>query len=197
MNAKAFLGKCVPLIFIALALDLVGLILLLVGVFADVRASDGQFYGDFLIFTGALAIFTSLGFWVFWYAGNVRNAPGVELDGRADGLAARIVRKLSERLSRKMAVTKVADDVRPRDEFAGDSRPHRAGRVTWGKATAYDYYNRDENDNKSYDKKGYDNEKGFDNYGYCNDDVKSNNQEECKHANCKEEGRNNYEVVHF
>uniref|UniRef100_A0A3Q3DU70 Transmembrane protein 238 n=1 Tax=Hippocampus comes TaxID=109280 RepID=A0A3Q3DU70_HIPCM len=97
------LGKCLPLLLAGLALDVAGLTLLLVGVFADVRAADGQFYGDFFIFTGALVIFVSLAFWVMWYAGNVRVTPGDPRDARAEGLAARLVRKLSERLSRKMA----------------------------------------------------------------------------------------------
>ncbi|XP_077412555.1 transmembrane protein 238 like [Vanacampus margaritifer] len=174
MDLRRFVGKCLPLLFVGLALDVVGLTLLLVGVFANVRASDGQFYGDFFIFTGALVIFISLGFWVMWYAGNVRVRPGDARETRTDGLAARIVRKLSERLSRKMATAAASastlDDARAHDDqSAGDSRPHQASRVTWGKATAYNNketlphnYNyqgyRQENYNKGYDNQGYDHE---------------------------------------
>ncbi|XP_077387178.1 transmembrane protein 238 like [Festucalex cinctus] len=209
MDVRSFVGTCLPLLFIGLALDVVGLTLLLVGVFANVRAADGQFYGDFFIFTGALLIFISLGFWVMWYAGNVRVTPG---DVRADGLAARIVRKLSERLSRKMTKAAVGastvDDARAHDDqSAEDSRPRRASRVTWGKATAYNNketlphnYNyrgyRQENYANGYNNQGYDHEidkrEKYNKGGNSDQHNHENyNDEKYNHDNYKEEGYNN------
>ncbi|XP_061703210.1 transmembrane protein 238-like [Syngnathoides biaculeatus] len=227
MDVRSLLGKCLPLVVVGLSLDVVGLTLLLVGVFADVRAADGQFYGDFLIFTGALIIFISLGFWVMWYAGNARVAPDDGRDlRRAAGLAERIVRKLSERLSRKMAATagaSTASDTRAHDaELAGDTKPHQASRVTWGKATVHkevDLQNfnsnqeqRHVNNNKRYGQEKYHN--GYDNGTYAKenyDDKVGYNKQQCEaysHEKCadkeahnqenyKEEGYDNegYEVV--
>ncbi|XP_051905466.1 transmembrane protein 238-like [Hippocampus zosterae] len=218
MGMRCLVGKCFPLLLAGLALDVAGLTLLLVGVFADVRAADGQFYGDFFIFTGALVIFVSLAFWVMWYAGNVRVTPGDPRDARAEGLAARLVRKLSERLSRKMAtaIPTAAGDARAHDNgVAGRLSPHRAGRVTWGKATVHnnneteprndnnfqgsrqENYSQDENYNKGYDNEGYDNE-GYDreiydskeNYdkGYDSDADNYEKYNKEKNDNYKEEG---------
>ncbi|XP_061557305.1 transmembrane protein 238-like [Phycodurus eques] len=214
MDVRSIPGKCLPLVFAGLSLDVVGLTLLLVGVFADVRAADGQFYGDFLIFTGALIIFISLGFWVMWYAGNARVTPDDGRDTRrAAGLAERLVRKLTERLSRKMASTtgaSTAIDARSHDgELAGDTRPNRASRVTWGKATAdkemdlQNYNNnlgyRRENYNTGDDRERY--HEGYDNEAYTKENYdgqdghdkqeKYGNKEVYNHENYKEEGYDN------
>ncbi|XP_037112879.1 uncharacterized protein LOC119125999 [Syngnathus acus] len=204
MDVRSLVGKCLPLLFAGLALDAAGLTLLLVGVFANVRSADDQFYGDFFIFTGAVIIFASLGFWVMWYAGNVRVPPGDARDGRAKGLAARIVRKLSERLSRKMASAKagaiastagnarVHDD----DDLAGRSRPHQASRITWGKATVHNSkqtepqndnnFGRYRQENNNQDEKGYDNQ-GFNHETDHNEDKYSKGFHEDYH---KEENYN-------
>lgn len=50
---------------IALILDLVGLLLLLVGIFAPLS------FWDFFVLSGPLLIFLSLVFWIFWYLGNL------------------------------------------------------------------------------------------------------------------------------
>lgn len=67
------LGRCTCAFWAAVAFDTVGLLVLLVGVFANV------FFYDLLIYAGAIIIFLSLVWWVFWYSGNIE-VPPAELE---------------------------------------------------------------------------------------------------------------------
>lgn len=62
------LGRCTCCFWAALAFDTVGLSILLIGVFVTV------FFYDLLIYAGAIIIFLSLIWWVFWYSGNIEVA---------------------------------------------------------------------------------------------------------------------------
>ncbi len=55
------------IVFLSLAviLDVVGLILFFVGIFAPLS------FWDFFVLSGPLLIFLSLIFWIFWYMGNL------------------------------------------------------------------------------------------------------------------------------
>ncbi|XP_057673654.1 transmembrane protein 238-like [Corythoichthys intestinalis] len=59
------LGRCICCFWLAVAFDVVGLLVLLIGVFVNV------FFYDLLIYAGAIVIFLSLVWWVFWYSGNI------------------------------------------------------------------------------------------------------------------------------
>lgn len=59
-------GQCAFLLVLALLLDTVGLVLLLLGIFASLD------YWDFLVYTGALILAFSLLFWITWYSFNIR-----------------------------------------------------------------------------------------------------------------------------
>ncbi|KAM4717737.1 transmembrane protein 238 [Anableps anableps] len=94
------LGRCVCSFWLAVAFDIVGLSVLLIGVFVNV------FFYDLLIYAGAIVIFLSLIWWVFWYSGNIE-VPPVELEddvgllkkkGSAGGIGG-AVRRLSTRVS--------------------------------------------------------------------------------------------------
>lgn len=58
-------GRCAFLLAVALLIDAVGLVLLLVGIFASLD------YWDFLVYTGALFLAFSLLFWIIWYSLNI------------------------------------------------------------------------------------------------------------------------------
>uniref|UniRef100_A0A8C4QYS9 Transmembrane protein 238 n=1 Tax=Eptatretus burgeri TaxID=7764 RepID=A0A8C4QYS9_EPTBU len=59
------IDRCPAAFWLAVLFDLVGLTLLIVGIFIQVD------YFDLLIYCGAILIFLSLAWWVFWYAGNI------------------------------------------------------------------------------------------------------------------------------
>lgn len=59
------LGRCTCCFWAAVAFDTIGLSVLLIGVFVTV------FFYDLLIYAGAIIIFLSLIWWVFWYSGNI------------------------------------------------------------------------------------------------------------------------------
>uniref|UniRef100_A0A3B4UZF4 Si:dkeyp-72e1.6 n=1 Tax=Seriola dumerili TaxID=41447 RepID=A0A3B4UZF4_SERDU len=67
------LGRCQCCFWLAVVFDIVGLAVLLIGVFVNV------FFYDLLIYAGAIVIFLSLIWWVFWYSGNIE-VPPTELE---------------------------------------------------------------------------------------------------------------------
>lgn len=95
------LGRCVCCFWLAVVFDIVGLAVLLLGVFVDV------FFYDLLIYAGAIVIFLSLIWWVFWYSGNIEVPPSELEDdvgllkknkGGLGGISG-AVRRLSSRVS--------------------------------------------------------------------------------------------------
>ncbi|MEE6526077.1 hypothetical protein FKM82_026488 [Ascaphus truei] len=65
MRLSRVAGRCRAILLIALIFDIVGIILLLCGLFAHFES------WDFFIYTGAVTIALSLVFWMLWYTFNV------------------------------------------------------------------------------------------------------------------------------
>ncbi|XP_041634083.1 transmembrane protein 238-like [Cheilinus undulatus] len=139
MERLRCIGGCVPMFLVAVVFDVIGLVLLFIGIFANLRI-EGRFYGDFLIYTGSLIVFFSVGPWLMWYVGNVQVS--VEDGSKKRGSTiVRLARKLSERLSQKLrgedkTVRGVPDHLEDHGNQVSPA-PHKASRVTWGRATAY------------------------------------------------------------
>uniref|UniRef100_A0A673K0U6 Uncharacterized LOC107718940 n=1 Tax=Sinocyclocheilus rhinocerous TaxID=307959 RepID=A0A673K0U6_9TELE len=98
MTALRCIGSCLPLFVMAIVFDILGVVLLFVGIFGNVRM-HGVFYGDFLIHTGALVLFASLALWLMWYVGNIREKDeGLARRSSAAHSVKELARKLTERI---------------------------------------------------------------------------------------------------
>uniref|UniRef100_W5LTW3 Si:dkey-16i5.8 n=1 Tax=Astyanax mexicanus TaxID=7994 RepID=W5LTW3_ASTMX len=90
-------GRCKFAFWFAVFHDILGLLILLSGVFWNI------FFHDFLVYAGSLIIFLSLIWWVFWYSGNIE-VPPAELEDdiaqykKSKGISG-VVRKVSNRIS--------------------------------------------------------------------------------------------------
>ncbi|KAB5517641.1 hypothetical protein PHYPO_G00169500 [Pangasianodon hypophthalmus] len=68
MDITAYVGRCFIFFVLAIVLDVTGLVLFLLGIFAPLS------FWDFFVLSGPIIIFLSLLFWIFWYLGNL-NGP--------------------------------------------------------------------------------------------------------------------------
>ncbi|KAM7381986.1 hypothetical protein PAMA_012720 [Pampus argenteus] len=91
-------GRCKCSFWFAVVHDILGVFIMMVGVFG------GLVVYDLFIYAGAIIIFLSLIWWVFWYSGNI-DVPPEELEDdvgmiklKNRGLS-RVVRRMSGRLS--------------------------------------------------------------------------------------------------
>lgn len=95
-------GRCMCCFWFALAHDVLGVIIIMAGVFG------GFFFHDLFIYAGAIVIFLSLIWWVLWYTGNI-DVPPQELEDDVgmtklkDRGLSHLVRNLSERLSSRIS----------------------------------------------------------------------------------------------
>ncbi|XP_048056897.1 uncharacterized protein LOC125274496 [Megalobrama amblycephala] len=129
MKELRCIGSCLPLFVMAIVFDIIGVILLFVGIFGDVRR-NGVFYGDFLIHTGALLLFASLAWWLMWYVGNIRvEDESLERKSSSALSVKEIARKLTERLSKQHLKDNTGEKTL--------SKSSTIRNVTWGKSTYF------------------------------------------------------------
>ncbi|KAK2820845.1 hypothetical protein Q5P01_023804 [Channa striata] len=126
-------GRCKCSFWFAVAHDILGVFIMMVGVFG------GLVIHDLFIYAGAIVIFLSLIWWVFWYTGNI-DVPPEELEDdvgmtkkKNQGLS-QIVRRVSNRLS-----SSIRNSFRRngRSTREGNSRPPNAG-ADMSLSTIYD-----------------------------------------------------------
>ncbi|KAF7686308.1 hypothetical protein HF521_015670 [Silurus meridionalis] len=67
------LAHCKVALAFAVIFDLVGVMVLLAGVFVPLEVK-GRDFGDLLVYTGVILVLISLGGWVMWYSGNIEAA---------------------------------------------------------------------------------------------------------------------------
>uniref|UniRef100_A0A3B4TZ79 Si:dkey-16i5.8 n=1 Tax=Seriola dumerili TaxID=41447 RepID=A0A3B4TZ79_SERDU len=91
-------GRCKCSFWFAVAHDILGVFIMMVGVFG------GLVIHDLFIYAGAIIIFLSLIWWVFWYSGNI-DVPPEELEDDVGMIKlknkrlSRVVRRMSDRVS--------------------------------------------------------------------------------------------------
>ncbi|XP_029384015.1 transmembrane protein 238-like [Echeneis naucrates] len=112
-------GRCKCSFWFAVAHDILGVFIMMVGVFG------GLVIHDLFIYAGAIIIFLSLIWWVFWYSGNI-DVPTEELEDDVGLIKpknrklSQVVRQMSSRVSnrirnsfRKNGMPRIEENTKP------------------------------------------------------------------------------------
>lgn len=129
-------GRCKFSFWFAVAHDILGVPIILVGAFG------GFVIHDLLIYGGAIIIFLSLIWWVFWYTGNIEVPPeelkdDVGLSKRKNSGISQMVRRMSERLSNGIRNSFRRNGQSSRGAPPGNNRPSITG-TDMSLSTIYD-----------------------------------------------------------
>ncbi|XP_059892595.1 transmembrane protein 238-like [Gadus macrocephalus] len=126
-------GRCKCSFWFAVAHDVLGLVIMMMGVFG------GFAIHDLLIYAGSIILFFSLIWWVFWYSGNIDVPPGELEDDvgmvkmKKGGLTG-VVRSMSSRVSSglRSSFRRTSGRFRRDAPAAGDEPQHRESRPSTG-----------------------------------------------------------------
>ncbi|KAI5087323.1 transmembrane protein 238 [Silurus meridionalis] len=91
------LAHCKVALAFAVIFDLVGVMVLLAGVFVPLEVK-GRDFGDLLVYTGVILVLISLGGWVMWYSGNIEGLATSKEMGHIGNAVDRIARTLSRKM---------------------------------------------------------------------------------------------------
>uniref|UniRef100_A0A8C6TW34 Transmembrane protein 238a n=1 Tax=Neogobius melanostomus TaxID=47308 RepID=A0A8C6TW34_9GOBI len=91
------LSHCKLALVFAVIMDLLGVTVLLMGVFAPLEIK-GRDFGDLFVYTGVLFVVMSLGGWVLWYTGNLEGLTSKKELGHIGGAVDRLARNLSRKI---------------------------------------------------------------------------------------------------
>uniref|UniRef100_A0A665TX71 Si:dkey-16i5.8 n=1 Tax=Echeneis naucrates TaxID=173247 RepID=A0A665TX71_ECHNA len=118
-SSRDLIGRCKCSFWFAVAHDILGVFIMMVGVFG------GLVIHDLFIYAGAIIIFLSLIWWVFWYSGNI-DVPTEELEDDVGLIKpknrklSQVVRQMSSRVSnrirnsfRKNGMPRIEENTKP------------------------------------------------------------------------------------
>lgn len=132
-------GRCKCSFWFAVAHDILGVFIMMVGVFG------GLVVHDLFIYAGAIVIFFSLIWWVFWYSGNI-DVPPEELEDdvgliklKNRGLS-RVVRRVSNRLSNGIRNSFRRNGRSFREGPLDNNRPSNTGQLPGTDVSLYTIY---------------------------------------------------------
>lgn len=91
------LTHCKFILVFAVVLDLLGITIVLIGVFVPLEVR-GQDFGDLLVYSGVLLVLMSMVGWVMWYSGNIEGLRLAKDLGHKRSAVDRLARSLSRRI---------------------------------------------------------------------------------------------------
>ncbi|GAA6110959.1 uncharacterized protein LOC103032975 [Tachysurus ichikawai] len=91
------LTHCKIILVFAITMDLIGITILLVGVFVTLEVK-GQDFGDLLVYSGVLLVLMSMIGWVMWYSGNIEGLSITKDLGSKHSAVDRLAHTLSLRI---------------------------------------------------------------------------------------------------
>lgn len=125
-RSSSGLGRCKCSFWFAVAHDILGVIIIMVGVFG------GLIIHDLFVYAGAIIIFLSLIWWVFWYSGNI-DVPSEELEDDIGLLKLKnrglteVVKSMSRRLSSRIRDSFRRSNRSTREDPVRSNRPSNTG----------------------------------------------------------------------
>lgn len=91
------LAHCKFILVFAITMDLLGITIVLMGVFVPLEVK-GQDFGDLLVYSGVLLVLMSMIGWVMWYSGNIEGLSLTKDLGYERSAVDRLARTLSRRI---------------------------------------------------------------------------------------------------